>query len=75
MRWVIADLPLDKQKELLARYRMADQETQRWVRETIDAHLRRYQPEPGELRNGHRGGSVGGWQQFALLYPTNCCHL
>ena len=45
VRWVIAGLPLDKQKELLARYRMADQDTQRWVRETIDAHLREYQPE------------------------------
>ena len=47
VRWVIADLPLDKQKELLARYRMADQETQRWVRETIDAHVRKHQPELG----------------------------
>jgi hypothetical protein len=45
VRWVIAGLPLDKQKELLARYRMADQDTQRWVRETIDEHLARYQPE------------------------------
>ena len=45
VRWVIADLPLERQKELLARYRMADQDTQRWVRETIDAHLARYQPE------------------------------
>ena len=45
VRWVIAGLPLEKQKDLLARYRMADQDTQRWVRETIDAHLARYQPE------------------------------
>jgi len=45
VRWVIADLPLHKQKDLLARYRMADQDTQRWVRETIDDHLQRYQPE------------------------------
>jgi hypothetical protein len=45
VRWVIADLPLEKQKDLLARYRMADQDTQRWVRETIDAHLARHQPE------------------------------
>ena len=45
VRWVIADLPLSKQKELLARYRMADHDTQRWVRETIDAHVQRYQPE------------------------------
>jgi hypothetical protein len=45
VRWTIADLPLERQKELLARYRMADQDTQRWVRETIDAHLARHQPE------------------------------
>ena len=45
VRWEIAGLPLTKQKELLGRYRMADSETQRWVRQTIDEHLRRVQPE------------------------------
>jgi len=45
VRWTIAGLPLTGQKELLGRYRLADQETQRWVRETIDGHLRRHQPE------------------------------
>jgi hypothetical protein len=45
VRWTIAGLPLAGQKELLARYRMADQETQRWVRETLDAHLQQHQPE------------------------------
>jgi hypothetical protein len=45
VRWQIAGLPLDDQKELLGRYRMADQETQRWVRQTIDDHVRRNQPE------------------------------
>lgn len=48
VRWVIAGLPLEGQKELLARYRMADQDTQRWVRGTLDAHVARYQPELGE---------------------------
>ena len=48
VRWTIAGLPLEKQKELIGRYRMADQETQRWVRETIAAHLRRHQPELAE---------------------------
>jgi hypothetical protein len=43
--WEIAGLPLDDQKMLLGRYRMADPETQRWVRQTIDEHLRRYIPE------------------------------
>src|SRR4051812_35092895 len=45
VRWTIAGLPLTGQKELLGRYRLADQETQRWVRKTIDEHLRRHQPE------------------------------
>src|SRR5215212_5934521 len=39
VRWVIADLPLDKQKELLGRYRMASADERRWVRETLDEHL------------------------------------
>jgi hypothetical protein len=43
--WEIAGLPLDDQKMLLGRYRMADPATQQWVRETIDEHLRRYIPE------------------------------
>ena len=45
VRWEIAGLPLDDQKMLLGRYRMAGDETQRWVRETIDAHLERFIPE------------------------------
>ena len=45
VRWEIAGLPLDDQKMLLGRYRMADAETQRWVRQTIDEHLRRHIPE------------------------------
>src|SRR5687767_10889432 len=45
VRWEIAGLPLDDQKMLLGRYRMADEATQRWVRETIDAHLERHIPE------------------------------
>ena len=45
VRWEIAGLPLDDQKPLLGRYRMADEATQRWVRETIDAHVERHIPE------------------------------
>lgn len=43
--WEIAGLPLEDQKMLLGRYRMADPETQRWVRQTISAHLERHIPE------------------------------
>ena len=39
VRWEISGLVYEKQKELLARYRMADQAQQDWVRRTIDRHL------------------------------------
>ena len=42
--WEIAGLPLDDQKMLLGRYRMADADAQRWVRETIAAHLEQHIP-------------------------------
>jgi hypothetical protein len=45
VRWTIAGLPLDSQRELLGRYRMADSATRAWVRRTIDAHLAERQPE------------------------------
>jgi hypothetical protein len=45
VRWEIAGLPLDDQKMLLGRYRMADAETQRWVRQTIAGHLEPHLPE------------------------------
>ena len=43
--WTIAGLPLKGQKELLGRYRLADHETQQWVRATLDEHVRTHQPE------------------------------
>jgi hypothetical protein len=43
--WEVAGLPLSEQKMLLGRYRMADAETQRWVRRTIADHLERHIPE------------------------------
>jgi hypothetical protein len=45
VRWEIAELPLSEQKMLLGRYRMADAETQRWVRQTIAEHLEHHIPE------------------------------
>jgi hypothetical protein len=45
VRWEIAGLPLEGQKELLGRYRMADGGTRRWVRGTLDAHVRAKHPE------------------------------
>jgi len=43
--WTIAGLPLTGQRELLGRFRLADEETQRWVRQTLDEHVRLHQPE------------------------------
>ena len=38
--WTIAGLPLEGQKELLGRFRMADSDLQRWVRGVLDEHVR-----------------------------------
>jgi hypothetical protein len=43
--WKISGLPLDDQKMLIGRYRMADSAEQQWVRETLDRHVERYLPE------------------------------
>ena len=37
--WTIAGLPLEGQKELLGRYRMADGDTRKWIRDTLERHL------------------------------------
>ena len=46
--WTIAGLPLTGQKELLGRYRMADQPTQQWVRQALDRHVAEHQPDLAE---------------------------
>jgi hypothetical protein len=43
--WEIAGLPLESQKELLGRYRMASADERRWVRETLADHLRDRHPD------------------------------
>jgi hypothetical protein len=45
VRWEIAGLPLEKQKELVGRYRMASADERRWVRETLSEHLRTRHPD------------------------------
>jgi len=47
VRWEISGLPLESQKELLGRYRMAGSEERRWVREVLDEHLRTHIPDLG----------------------------
>jgi hypothetical protein len=45
VRWEIAGLPLESQKELLGRYRMATADERRWVREALTEHLRTRHPD------------------------------
>lgn len=45
VRWEIAGLPLESQKELLGRYRMASFEERRRVRDALAEHLRKHHPD------------------------------
>jgi hypothetical protein len=47
VRWDIAGMPIDDQAMLIGRYRMADSDTQAWVRRTITDHVARHIPELG----------------------------
>jgi hypothetical protein len=37
--WTVAGLPLEGQKELLGRFRMASADERRWLRETLERHI------------------------------------
>ena len=45
VRWTIAGLPLERQDELIGRYRMATAEERAWLREVLRAHLAANFPE------------------------------
>jgi hypothetical protein len=45
VRWEISGLPLEGQRELLGRYRMASADERRWVRGVLDEHLRARMPD------------------------------
>lgn len=45
VRWEISGLPLEGQKELLGRYRMASADERRRVREAIAEHMRTRYPD------------------------------
>jgi hypothetical protein len=45
VRWEIAGLPLEGQKELLGRYRMASPDERRRVRKALAEHLAERHPE------------------------------
>jgi hypothetical protein len=40
LSWEVAGLPLSEQRELLGRYRMADNAERDWIRRTLDEHVR-----------------------------------
>jgi hypothetical protein len=39
VRWTIADVPIEKQKELLQRFRFASQDERAWIRGVLREHL------------------------------------
>jgi len=43
--WTIHDLPITKQKELLARFRVATQDERAWIRSVLRDHLIEHFPE------------------------------
>jgi hypothetical protein len=45
VRWVIAELPIDSQRELLGRLRVASQSERAWVRDTLRRHCAEHFPE------------------------------
>jgi hypothetical protein len=45
VRWELAGLPLEGQRELLGRYRMASSDERHWVRQTLGKHLGARHPD------------------------------
>jgi len=45
VRWTIADVPIDKQKELLQRFRFASQDERTWIRGVLREHLAEWFPD------------------------------
>jgi hypothetical protein len=45
VRWVIAELPIDGQRELLERLRVASRGERAWVRDTLRRHCAEHFPE------------------------------
>jgi uncharacterized protein YcaQ len=45
VRWSIAGAPIERQRELLARFRVASPDERAWVRETLREHCAEHFPE------------------------------
>lgn len=45
VRWVIADVPIERQRELVARFRVASAAERSWVRSAVRAHCQEHFPD------------------------------
>ncbi|HEX3911624.1 MAG TPA: hypothetical protein VHW67_13090 [Solirubrobacteraceae bacterium] len=45
LRWTIADAPIERQRELLARFRVAGPDERAWVREALREHCAEHFPD------------------------------
>lgn len=45
VRWTIAGAPIERQKELLQRFRVASQEERAWIRSVLREHLAEWFPD------------------------------
>jgi hypothetical protein len=45
VRWVVADVPTEGQRELLMRFRVATQDERRWIRDVLREHVAEHFPE------------------------------
>jgi hypothetical protein len=45
VRWTIADAPIERQKELLARFRVASPSERAWIREVLREHCAEHFPD------------------------------
>ena len=45
VRWTVSGLPLERQRDLLGRYRMASQQERSWIRDVLRRHLAEHFPE------------------------------
>jgi hypothetical protein len=45
VRWVIADVPTEGQRELLMRFRVATQDERRWIRDVLREHVTEHFPD------------------------------
>lgn len=44
-RWVVADVPTEGQRELLARFRVASADERRWIRDVLRQHVGEHFPD------------------------------